>query len=127
MWVEQVLPNKSVTRGQMAAFLNRALNLKSAPSAKFADTGGHLFEADIDRLYAAGITTGCAPNKFCPDRLVTRGEMAAFLVRGFKLKTGGSSPFTDIATAFLLPISWRWRNLESRTGVHPQLFARNST
>ena len=92
-------PNKSVTRGQMAAFLNRALNLKSAPSAKFADTDGHLFELDVDRLFAAGITTGCAPNKFCPDRLVTRGEMAAFLVRGFKLKAGGSSPFTDISNS----------------------------
>ena len=63
-----------MTRGQMAAFLNRALNLKSAPSAKFADTGGHLFKADIDRLYAAGITSGCAPNKFCPDRLVHAKE-----------------------------------------------------
>ncbi len=90
-------PNKSVTRGQMAAFLNRALNLPGAGSANFSDTKGHLFRSDIDRLYAAGITKGCATNRFCPDRLVTRGEMAAFLVRGFKLKTGGSSPFTDIA------------------------------
>lgn len=90
-------PNKPVTRGQMAAFLKRALNLRAAPSAGFTDTTGDTFEDDINRLYAAGITNGCAADKFCPGKLVTRGEMAAFLVRGFKLPAGGSSPFKDIA------------------------------
>jgi hypothetical protein len=90
-------PNQPVTRGQMAAFLERALNLEAAPSAGFTDTDGDTFEGDIDRLFAAGITKGCAPVKFCPGKLVTRGEMAAFLVRGFKLPAGGPSPFEDIA------------------------------
>ena len=42
-------PQDLVTRGQMAAFLNRALELSPASSAGFVDTVGHIFEADIDR------------------------------------------------------------------------------
>jgi hypothetical protein len=43
-----------------------------------------MFELAIDRLGTAGITQGCNPpdnDRFCPDRLVTRGQMAAFLAR----------------------------------------------
>ncbi len=78
-------PDARVTRGQMAAFLVRALHLPAPPRPKvFVDTRGHLFEGAIARLAHAGITVGCNPptnNRFCPDSDVTRGEMAAFLVR----------------------------------------------
>lgn len=43
-----------------------------------------MFEGDIDRLAAAGVTVGCNPpanDRPCPDEPVTRGLMAAFLVR----------------------------------------------
>ncbi len=78
-------PEDPVTRGQMAAFLGRALKL-GAPSSPivFTDTRGHIFEGAVSRLAHAGITVGCNPpanNRFCPDSLVTRGQMAAFLVR----------------------------------------------
>ena len=74
-----------MTRGQMAAFLGRALKL-AAPSSPiiFTDSRGHLFEGAISRLAHAGITVGCNPptnNRFCPNSFVTRGQMAAFLVR----------------------------------------------
>jgi len=78
-------PNDGVTRGQMAAFLNRALALPAAESAGFTDTLGHVFQFDIDRLAGAGITTGCGGTTFCPDQNVTRGQMAAFLVRALGL------------------------------------------
>ena len=78
-------PDDEVTRGQMAAFLVRALKLGAPPSPIiFTDTRGHLFEGAISRLAHAGITVGCNPptnNRFCPNNFVTRGEMAAFLVR----------------------------------------------
>ena len=37
----------------------------------------------IEALYAAGITTGCTqqPLQYCPNRPVTRAQMAAFLHR----------------------------------------------
>ena len=79
---EKFCPDSKVTRGQMAAFLTRALKLP-APSQtiSFDDTNGHLFEDAISRLAHAGITKGCAPTRFCPDKNVTREQMAAFLSR----------------------------------------------
>jgi hypothetical protein len=76
-------PEEAVTRGQMAAFLRRALDLPAGDEG-FSDTGGHTFEADIASLAAAGITKGCNPpenSMFCPDQPVTRAQMATFLVR----------------------------------------------
>lgn len=78
-------PDEPVTRGQMAAFLVRAFGLSEDGGGDlFADDGGSVFESDIDRLGAAGITRGCNPpdnTLFCPDDPVTRGQMAAFLRR----------------------------------------------
>jgi len=77
-------PGKTVTRAQMASFLVRAFELEPAPSAGFTDVnedGTHA--ADIDALFAAGITAGCEtdPLRYCPDKAVTRAEMATFLRR----------------------------------------------
>ena len=85
-------PDDLVTRGQMAAFLDRALQLPTG-RASFDDTRDHLFQDGIAALAAAGITRGCNPpdnTRFCPDDLVTRGQMAAFLVRGGLASTPGS-------------------------------------
>ena len=77
-------PNHPVTRGQMAAFLVRALNLTDQdPSIDFTDDNTSVFENDIEKLATAGITKGCntAQTLFCPNQPVTRGQMAAFLRR----------------------------------------------
>jgi hypothetical protein len=83
----------------MAAFLTRAKHLPAAVGDHFVDDGASMFEDDINRLFEAGITRGCNPPKndrFCAGSLVTRGQMAAFLVRAFDLADdGGGSPFTD--------------------------------
>jgi S-layer homology domain len=73
-------PNDFVTRGQMAAFLDRALDLPRGGPSGFVDDGG-TFQQNIWNLREAGITTGCASDRFCPDDFVTRGQMAAFLER----------------------------------------------
>ena len=66
----------------MAAFLVRALDLTSATgSDPFTDDDGSLFETEIETLRSHGITAGCTTTTFCPNRAVTRAEMAAFLVR----------------------------------------------
>ena len=77
-------PDGTVTRGQMASFLVRAFDLDEAPPAGFEDTAGTTHEANIDRLFASGITTGCKldPLRFCPNQPVTRAQMATFIVRG---------------------------------------------
>ncbi len=92
-------PNRSVTRGQMAAFLVRALGLTAQdPDIDFADDNESIFEDDIEKLATAGITKGCnkAQTIFCPNRPVTRGEMAAFLVRALDLTAQNPAiDFTD--------------------------------
>ncbi|MDH5421864.1 MAG: SpoIID/LytB domain-containing protein, partial [Acidimicrobiia bacterium] len=91
-------PAREVTRGQMAAFLTRTLGLVERAPNPFSDDDGHLFEADIERLAAAGITLGCNPpanDRFCPDRPVTRAQMAAFLSRAYDLVDQASNPFVD--------------------------------
>lgn len=76
-------PGNSVTRGQMAAFLVRALDLTEIdPAITFDDTAGSVFETDIHRLATAGVTKGCGDGSgFCPNDGVTRAQMAAFLTR----------------------------------------------
>jgi hypothetical protein len=77
-------PDDAVTRGQLAAFLTRAMDLKDQADDPFIDDDGSVFEADIEKLAAAGITKGCNPptnDMFCPESFVTRGQMAAFLHR----------------------------------------------
>jgi hypothetical protein len=92
-------PTDPVTRGQMAAFLNRALELPTGSGSGFTDVGGSVFSADIEAIAAAGITRGCNPpdnDMFCPDQVVTRGQMAAFSSRAFGLPAGSGSGFTDV-------------------------------
>ncbi len=83
----------------MAAFLNRALSLPATTLDFFTDDNGSVFEGDVNRLAAAGITKGCNPpdnSTYCPDASVTRGQMAAFLVRGFGYTNPGTGNlFTD--------------------------------
>jgi 5'-nucleotidase len=83
---DQFCPNDPVTRGQMAAFLTRALGLTEGVGADlFTDDDSSIFESSIDRIGTVGVTRGCNPptnDNYCPDDLVTRGQLAAFLHRG---------------------------------------------
>jgi hypothetical protein len=93
-------PDKSVTRGEMAAFLNRLLDLSPAKTNHFTDDDASVFEDDINAIAGAAITNGCNPpdnTEFCPDRTVTRGEMAAFLARALDLESTGGDYFADDA------------------------------
>ncbi len=77
-------PNGLVTRAQMATFLARALHLPATSRDYFSDDEGSSHEGNINRIAAAGITGGCGASRFCPDGLVTRGQMSAFLHRAFE-------------------------------------------
>jgi spore germination protein YaaH len=96
---ELFCPTDPVTRGQMAAFLNRALRLPATGADYFGDDETSIFEIDINRLAAAGIAAGCGSGRFCPNALVTRGEMAAFLTRALHLPPAGGDYFNDDETS----------------------------
>jgi len=75
----------------MAIFLLRARHGGAytpppATGTLFTDVPASYWAAAwIEQLAAEGITNGCAPNLYCPDRLVKRDEMAVFLARSFNL------------------------------------------
>ena len=89
-------PSAHVTRAQVAAMIVRALGLPRGPDA-FVDDDGSIFESDINALAAAGISTGCNPpgnDRFCPNRLLSRAELASLFTKAFSL-TGGDDRFVD--------------------------------
>ncbi len=96
---DRFCPEDTVTRGQMAAFLRRGVGGAAPPVPTFTDTASSVFEDDIAWLAGKEITTGCNPpsnTRFCPDDPVTRGQMAAFLVRAFGYSAGaGDDRFGD--------------------------------
>jgi hypothetical protein len=95
---DRFCPEDSVTRGQMATFLVRALGL-GAGTATFDDISGSVYAADISALASAGITKGCNPpdnTLYCPNDPVTRDQMATFLVRALELDPG-TATFDDIS------------------------------
>lgn len=93
-------PDDPVTRGQMAAFLTRALDMPPSATDVFTDDDTSVFEADIQALAAAGITTGCDGEMFCPDDPVTRAQMATFIVNGYGWTKGaGDDLFVDDDTS----------------------------
>ena len=91
-------PDGSVTRGQLASFLSRVLDLPATTTDYFTDDETNKHEASINRLREARITFGCTATTFCPNGLVTRGQMASFLVRAFDLPATGTDYFTDDET-----------------------------
>ncbi|MEQ8841597.1 MAG: S-layer homology domain-containing protein [Acidimicrobiales bacterium] len=116
-------PDEPVTRGQMAAFLNRALSLPAATAPSgFTDTAG-TFHDDIERLKAANITTGCQPTLYCTNQPVTRGQMAAFLNRALSLPAATApSGFTDTAGTFHDDIE-RLKAANITTGTTPTTYS----
>jgi hypothetical protein len=92
-------PKGKVTRAQMATFLRRALQLPPAPRDYFTDDAGNKHESSINAIAHAGITVGCGGTKFCPDRVVTRDQMATFLVRAFSLPPSSHDFYTDDTTS----------------------------
>ncbi len=78
-------PNCAITRAQAATFIVRAagLDTKNPPTTPtFSDVAStSSFYSFIEAAAKAGITSGCGGGKFCPNKPVTRAQLAAFIVR----------------------------------------------
>lgn len=79
-------PDASTTRGQMAVFIIRSLvGTESFPfpsTPYFTDVpSAHPYFKYIQKMRQLGITAGCSPTQYCPDNVVTRGQMSVFLMR----------------------------------------------
>ena len=76
-------PGDTVRRGPLATALARALGLPAASRDYFRDDDHNRHEANINRIAAAGITSGCGGGDYCPDARVRREQAAAFLRNAF--------------------------------------------
>lgn len=90
-------PAAHVTRGQMATFLRRALDLPAASGDHFPDDEDSVHEDSINRAAEAGIAKG-NNGRFDPGASVTREQMASFLARGFDLPPSETS-YPDVSPA----------------------------
>jgi len=80
---DQFCPGRSVTRGHIAAFIRRMLDLPTVEVDHFTDDTFSIFEDDINALASAGIAFGCSTTEYCPDAPLLREEMAEYLVLTF--------------------------------------------
>jgi len=103
-------PEGNVTRAQMAIFLLRAehgpsYNPPPASGTVFNDVGASDFAAAwIEQLYAEGITGGCGGGNYCPNSIITRAQMAIFLLRGvhgstYTPPTASGTMFNDVPSS----------------------------
>jgi hypothetical protein len=92
---ERFCPTAPVTREQMASFLARGLGLPASTTDYFSDDAGSPHQADINRLAAAGIATGCGGGSYCPTVGVTREQMASYLARALGLPGTAVDFFAD--------------------------------
>jgi Leucine-rich repeat (LRR) protein len=93
-------PEETVTRAEMAVFLERGIHGPDfIPPDVGAGTGfgdvplTYWAAAFIKQLVTDGITVGCGGGNYCPENPVTRAQMAVFLLRS---KYGGSYMPPDV-------------------------------
>ncbi len=84
-------PGRLVTRGEMAEMLTAAFeHLAGSTAARglFVDMTDYPVRTvrAAEGLHEAGVAQGCSthPRQFCPERPVTRAQMASFLVRALE-------------------------------------------
>lgn len=94
-------PAAPMDRKTMAVWIVRVLDgadPRPVTLSRFDDVDAASFHAPfIERMAELEITTGCGDGSgFCPDRSVTRAQMAAFISRAHKLPEGPDPGFGDI-------------------------------
>lgn len=91
-------PTEEVTRAAAAVMIARALDMPTEKRKTiFKDVSSQSFASGaIQSANDAGIIQGYTDGTFGPDKVVTRGEMAIFLSRAFKMKDEEPMTFTDV-------------------------------
>ena len=94
-------PGEPIDRKTMAVWIVRLLdgeNPATVSETSFDDVDASSFYGPfIERMAELEVTRGCGDgSRFCPDRNVTRAEMAVFLSRAFDLGEGPDPGFSDV-------------------------------
>lgn len=88
-------PDDLATRAEVATFLTRALVLPGTAMDAFTDDNGHSLEDNLNRTAAARVFLGCGDGLVGPNAPITRGELAAVLVRALTLVATSPRSFAD--------------------------------
>ncbi|MGN7408098.1 S-layer homology domain-containing protein [Sporosarcina sp. SAFN-010] len=91
-------PDNDVTRGDAALMIARTLDLKTEKrDTVFSDVSNQSAASGaIQSASEAGIINGYTDGAFRPNAVVTRGQMASFLARAFKLEEEEALSFYDV-------------------------------
>lgn len=94
-----VLQLELAALGSVSVYINPvSYSSTTKASEQFTDDDGNTHEENINRLNMIGVTRGCNPpnnTRFCPDRPVSRAEMATFLSRTLNLPRASTDHFVD--------------------------------
>ncbi|HSK21988.1 MAG TPA: PQQ-dependent sugar dehydrogenase [Egicoccus sp.] len=91
-------PGGAVRRDEVASLLARTMEragaeLPAAPDDHFDDVAaGTTHARSINQLAEIGVISGTSARRYSPERLVSRAQAAALLVRGFEQVTGETLP-----------------------------------
>ena len=96
-------PGAPMDRATMAVWMVRVLDGQDPPAVsqtRFNDVDPAGFHAPfIERMAELGVTGGCGDGtNYCPNRAVTRAQMAVFMTRAFDLAEGSDPGFGDVAS-----------------------------
>lgn len=91
-------PNNNITRAEFVSVLTKAYKLEAKGSAAFEDTASHWAKDAIAAAVEAGIVNGYSAERFGPNDLITREQMAVMIAKAAKLsEVEAESSFTDSA------------------------------
>jgi hypothetical protein len=72
-------PDQNISRAEFAVILSKAFKLGSSDKPVFTDTEEHWARGYIASAVAGGIASGFSAEKFAPDELITREQMAVMV------------------------------------------------
>lgn len=93
--------SENIKRVDAAVLLANVLELDTdkAPAAGFTDVPARA-QGAVNALKAAGITNGKSDTKFGANDLITRGELAIWIQKGFGLEGKADFKFTDVGSRY---------------------------
>lgn len=95
----------NIKRVDAAVLLAKVLELDTdAPNAGFKDVPDRAIK-EVNALKAAGITSGKSKTEFGSNDLITRGELAKWIVKGFELTGTSDKNFTDVSGQYKEAVS----------------------
>lgn len=110
------LPDRAITRAELAAIIARWKGLKGEESHNFHDVAGHWAEAYIAQVFETGYMEGMPGNVFQPDKILTRAEAVVVFNRvlergplyGFATPTWPDAPMSH----------WAFHHIEEASREH---------